>query len=115
MDRKTELSNQIAILQEELSKIEVEEEINSNKKYVGKYYIYKNGYGSDEHWNLYIYVESIDEHGSLIVKKFQKTSDNEIEFKTSCKPFMYNAREISKEEFMEAYNTLRNEVNTYFS
>lgn len=91
------------------------------KKYVGKYFKYRNSYGgSDNGWWLYQYVVSLDKDFNLpnptfYVITFQKTTMNVIEYR--YKEFTFQSSlgtEISKTEFMKAHDEILNEINSIF-
>ncbi len=120
------------LLQVRLSAIEEQERIAREvkyrpifeKKYVGKYFKYRNSYGTDKAWWLYTYITSINSvypiHGNQISGiaggwQFQKTSYEVVEIKKDQHIYLHSPsvkQEISQAEFYAAWNGLMRHIDS---
>lgn len=107
MSRKTELNKIIKKAREELYKIESEDKIKINKKFVGKCFKYENGYNNDDRWSMYIIITKLSKNGSLEGWSFQTNSDESTEISREAYGSIWSEHiEITHDEFWEAWYKL---------
>lgn len=82
------------------------------KKYEGKYFKYRNSYGSDEEWWLYTYCIEVLANSSFKVISFQKTSLGKIEIEEKEGSDYLFAHEITMVEFKQAWANITRNVNS---
>lgn len=100
-----ELNKQIAKLQKQIYEIETQEKIKENKKLIGKYFKYDNGYNSEKRWWLYRKITGVTKESYFKTIEFEITFLNEINIKekSSCTWHDSSWIEITEEEFLEAW------------
>jgi hypothetical protein len=81
------------------------------KKNVGKYFIYKdNSYGNDDEvWDIFFKVLEVVDSSYYKVLSIQKTAYNVYEAKIDTSTSSGFHKEISKKEFMVAYDNFLKE------
>lgn len=111
--RKRALQKTINKSWDELNKYEAIEKVKQNQKFVGKCFKI-NSYGSSEKWPLYILPTGITSSGNLTAFLFERTSHDEINIRVSVDKWAgiyLMGKEISKEEFLEAWAELKTHIS----
>lgn len=110
--RKRALQKTINKSWDELNKYEAIEKVKQNQKFVGKCFKYINSYGSGEKWPLYSIATGITSSGNLTAFLFERTSHDEIKIRVDkWAGIDLMGKEISKEEFLEAWAELRTHIS----
>jgi len=84
-----------------------------NVEAIGKCYRYKNSYGGNGSWWLYIKVTGIDDEGNLLTLNFQTDAFGGIEIKPRCSAWSITGgkhEEISSDDFDAAWAAVRLDV-----
>lgn len=105
ISKKQKLQKQFAEARNQLDAIERKEAFKHNKQYVGRFFKYRNNYGSGcPGWWLYVAVVGIDRNAQLIALQFQRTSKGIFELRPRRDFFHISEgyKEITQEEFFEA-------------
>lgn len=90
--------------------------IKATRKLVGRFFKYRNSYGTGDKWWLYAHATEVDSLGRILGLSFQHTSQDiiEIELKTSAigigGVITAGWEEIEPSEFWEAAAQIRTEV-----
>lgn len=108
MKREDELKQVIKKAHEELSEIEGVQHKKENKDYVGKFFVFDNGYGPDECWPLYQAVTGVGKSGMLTGWRFETTSLDECQIRFQeewCHADSLGER-TTKAKFFAAYRKL---------
>lgn len=81
-------------------------------KFIGRYFKYRNSYGTGDEWWLYGTVTKVNEWGHIEGKTFQKTSLGmfEVAISTLMGTIVENGQEISSEEYKTALDLFTNEL-----
>lgn len=116
MDRKAELREMMSPMMTELRAIEESERQSELMEYVGKYFKFRNSYscpnGEEDKWWLYKKVTA--EGDDLTVLNFQRDVHGRIDIsheRLFCK--LSGVIEISREEFVAAWETILKEINSF--
>lgn len=111
------------VYQTELSKlhniISREEALPRVKKLVGKYFKYKNSYGTHERWWMYTHIKESTSDLDLIIDTVQADRRGKIEFVFDRLDNHYvydstNYIEIPKKEYITAKRFLMKQLNKHF-
>lgn len=111
MTRKEELEKTIELARDELSAIEVKDNIMGNTKLLGNCFKYRNCHSlpkkESDYWWLYHKISSIGKHGHCMAMSFQTDKRGRIDIETDLY-FSPNGGhiEISQEEFKDAWAEL---------
>jgi len=120
LTKKEELEKTIAVARNELSDIICEENIENNKKLIGKCFKYQNCYSHTEkesdYWWLYSKVLSVDKYGDCIIDQFQTDKDGQQTFIPEKTDYINRSNntnyiEIPESEFIEAWNLFVKKIN----
>jgi hypothetical protein len=83
-----------------------------NRRLVGRFYKYRNTYGSGDAWWLYGAVTGVDEFGRVTGWKFERTSLERIEISLDDSMHVNTGwKEIGASEFWGAAEALRDTLN----
>jgi hypothetical protein len=118
MNKKIELQQIIDNARNELFVIEDEERHRVNSNFISKYYKYRNSYScpkENEYWWIYQKIVDVDRHGILYSLQFQKDIFGEIRINSHEHTYMTNWIEITKEEFLEEFKKIVDEINLYYN
>lgn len=113
MAKKTEaqLRKIISDAYEQLDEIEDKRRVKERLPYVGKCFMFRNGYSSGEKWWLYVKVLRLDET-NLICFQFEKMSDGIIKIEPESILRMNSGyTEIPCHEFQTEWLNCLNELN----
>ena len=101
------LNIQISKLRDQVYEIKLNDRIKHNKKLVGKYFKYDNGYNSKERWWLYKKIINLSEEGYLVSIQFED-NPNEISIQENNISTWHDSSwiKITEEEFLNAWHKL---------
>ena len=102
MTRLSEIKQELDKLHDEQNEILWQEEIENNKKYIGKYFYYK-----DLDRDTWFFVQDQDEYGKLIGLYFY-TEEDVVTFSVNQTDILYfykeYVEEITRDQYMVKYN-----------
>lgn len=101
MTEEAEIRSQMGKLQRQLDKIEDAKSDAKNAALVGRYFRYRNSYGSGSVWWMYFKVTGY-KGGSIRGQQFQTTSDDEVQIEPARSFYRHmhgGFEEIKKSEY----------------
>jgi hypothetical protein len=113
MSRKDELQKIIRDARDELNAIQEAEDLEANRKLLGKCFVYINSYGPNSSWPLYIEIRGLD--GSEVkCFEFQTDSAGKVTIRTPAQypSILQGAIPITKRQFDAAWRKTLKRINS---
>ena len=105
-EEKATLQRKLVDLRDLISDIETDRELPKlRKKYVGKFFKFRNGYGGDDQWYMYLQIKNVNNTRRVEAYTFEVDSENTISIAPTAEhTFDICQKEITSEEFYREYD-----------